>query len=269
MRMTIHLVSRREFWRYAMGVRQARRAWACGRRAWPPPSRSWSSAAERLREALADGPRTVKELGELGAGFVGNLGLWVDLVRVPPSGTWERRRADRLGARRGRGSGRATPPRRRASGTSSAPTCGRSGRPPGRTSPRGPGSRASDAKRGRRGARRSSTFRDEAGRRAGRPRRRAAAGPGRAGAGPLPAPLGRQPARPRPPDGHPARAVPAAGLQHEEPVLGRDVPGRWVAWRAPGRSGTAASCSTRTEELGSRDRRAVEREREALEAFVA
>jgi hypothetical protein len=38
----------------------------------------------------------VKELGELGAGFVGNLGLWVDLVRVPPSGTWERRRADRL-----------------------------------------------------------------------------------------------------------------------------------------------------------------------------
>jgi hypothetical protein len=38
----------------------------------------------------------VKELGELGAGFVGNLGLWVDIVRVPPSGTWERRRADRL-----------------------------------------------------------------------------------------------------------------------------------------------------------------------------
>ena len=53
-------------------------------------------AAGRIREALADGPRTVKELGELGAGFVGNLGLWVDLVRVPPSGTWERRRADRL-----------------------------------------------------------------------------------------------------------------------------------------------------------------------------
>ena len=28
MRTTIHMVSRREFWRYAMGVRQARRAWA-------------------------------------------------------------------------------------------------------------------------------------------------------------------------------------------------------------------------------------------------
>ena len=53
-------------------------------------------AAARIREALAGGPRSVNELGEIGAGFVGNLGLWVDLVRVPPSGTWERRRADRL-----------------------------------------------------------------------------------------------------------------------------------------------------------------------------
>jgi hypothetical protein len=38
----------------------------------------------------------VKQLGELATGFVGTLGLFVDLVRVPPSGTWERRRADRL-----------------------------------------------------------------------------------------------------------------------------------------------------------------------------
>jgi hypothetical protein len=49
-----------------------------------------------MRLALADGPRTVKELGGLASGFVGTLGLWVDLVRVPPSGTWQRRRADRL-----------------------------------------------------------------------------------------------------------------------------------------------------------------------------
>ena len=52
--------------------------------------------ADRLRSALADGPRSVKELGEDGTGFLGNLGVWVDLVRVPPSGTWERRRADIL-----------------------------------------------------------------------------------------------------------------------------------------------------------------------------
>jgi hypothetical protein len=96
MRSTIHVVSAREFWRFALGVRQARRAWALRM---PGPSGDEATlvgAARQIREALADGPRSVKELGELGAGFVGNLGLWVDLVRVPPSGTWERRRADRL-----------------------------------------------------------------------------------------------------------------------------------------------------------------------------
>jgi hypothetical protein len=95
MRTTIHVVSAGEFWRYAMGVRRARREWALripGR----DDEAGLVTAANQMREALADGPRTVKELGELGAGFVGSLGLWVDLVRVPPSGTWERRRADRL-----------------------------------------------------------------------------------------------------------------------------------------------------------------------------
>ena len=96
MRSTIHVVSAREFWRFAMGVRQARRAWALRM---PGPSGDEATlvdSARQIRDALADGPRSVKELGELGAGFVGNLSLWVDLVRVPPSGTWERRRADRL-----------------------------------------------------------------------------------------------------------------------------------------------------------------------------
>jgi hypothetical protein len=98
MRVTIHLVSRREFWRYAIGVRQARRDLAI--RNLPQVTgkneRDLVAGAKQMREALAAGPRTVKELGDLGTGFVGNLGLWVDLVRVPPSGTWERRRADRL-----------------------------------------------------------------------------------------------------------------------------------------------------------------------------
>jgi hypothetical protein len=97
MRTTIHLVSRREFWAYANGVRRARQEWSRRVSGTDPDVESAIiQRAERLRAALADGPRTVKELGELGAGFVGNLGLWVDLVRVPPSGTWERRRADRL-----------------------------------------------------------------------------------------------------------------------------------------------------------------------------
>ncbi|MFL5777656.1 MAG: winged helix DNA-binding domain-containing protein [Chloroflexota bacterium] len=95
MRNTIHIVSRREFWRYALGVRQARRAWALRVQGATDETRE-VQAAEAMRAALADGPRTVKELGELASGFVGNLGLWVDIVRAPPSGTWERRRADRL-----------------------------------------------------------------------------------------------------------------------------------------------------------------------------
>ena len=94
MRTTIHMVSRSEFWRYAAGVREARRAWAL--RLPEADEAAFVARAARLRAALEDGPRTIKELGPEWAGFIGNLGLWVDLVRVPPSGTWERRRADRL-----------------------------------------------------------------------------------------------------------------------------------------------------------------------------
>ena len=97
MRTTIHMVSRREFWLYAMGVRRARREWVVRTRASEVSEAEMVANDERLRTALADGPQSVKELGDLAAGFVGNIGLWVDLVRVPPSGTWERRRADRLG----------------------------------------------------------------------------------------------------------------------------------------------------------------------------
>ena len=96
LRTTIHMVSRREFWRYALGVGEARRTWALripGR----GDEAAMIEAALRTRAALADGPKTVKELDGLVTGFLGNAGLWVDLVRVPPSGTWERRRADRLG----------------------------------------------------------------------------------------------------------------------------------------------------------------------------
>jgi hypothetical protein len=99
MRVTIHIVSRREYWPFALGVRAARREqW---RRTFGRAGESSESDMERMadqmRVALLDGPRTVTELGELAKGFVGTRGLWVDLVRVPPSGTWERRRADRIG----------------------------------------------------------------------------------------------------------------------------------------------------------------------------
>ena len=95
MRTTIHVVSRADYWLFAAGVRRARREWALRVQALPPEP-EMRATADRLRDALRGGPRTVKELGPIATGFIGSLGFWVDLVRVPPSGTWERRRADRL-----------------------------------------------------------------------------------------------------------------------------------------------------------------------------
>lgn len=95
LRTTIHLVSRAEFWRYVAGIRAARRTQLLRTRTVTETEMVAGAAA--LRAALADGPRWVKELGGLASGFLGTHGLWLDLVRVPPSGTWEHRRADRLG----------------------------------------------------------------------------------------------------------------------------------------------------------------------------
>jgi hypothetical protein len=54
-----------------------------------------AAAARTLRPRLADGPVTRAELEALlGKPHADAVGLWVDLVRAPPSGTWERRRAD-------------------------------------------------------------------------------------------------------------------------------------------------------------------------------
>lgn len=99
LRTTIHMVSPGEFWPYAMGIRGARRRWALRTTQGVgglTDEAAQVAAAGAMRAGLTDGPRTVKELGDLGRGFVGNLGLWVDLVRVPPSGTWDHRRADRI-----------------------------------------------------------------------------------------------------------------------------------------------------------------------------
>jgi hypothetical protein len=96
MRSTIHVVSRRDFWPLAIALREERKAWS--RRVQGTDDRELRRAAERLRRALADGPRTAKELGKL---VQPGIGHWVELVRVPPSGTWERRRADLYGLAEG------------------------------------------------------------------------------------------------------------------------------------------------------------------------
>jgi hypothetical protein len=93
LRSTIHLVSAGDYWPTAMAIRAARRdSFRRVTRSDPGP------AADRLRAALAAGPLRRKEIAELiGADQVNGAGLWLDLVRVPPSGTWERRRADLYG----------------------------------------------------------------------------------------------------------------------------------------------------------------------------
>ena len=96
LRATIHLVSAGEYWRYAAGIRAARRAWSL-RVGTGMDEAALFVAAAALRERLLAGPRYVKDLGDAADGFPGHVGAWLDLVRVPPSGTWERRRADRLG----------------------------------------------------------------------------------------------------------------------------------------------------------------------------
>jgi winged helix DNA-binding protein len=94
MRNTIHVVSRADYWPLVIAVRAERMAWS--RSVQRTDERAVRQAAERLRLFLADGPRRQKEIAETGL-WVPGVGIWLDLVRVPPSGTWERRRADLFG----------------------------------------------------------------------------------------------------------------------------------------------------------------------------
>jgi DNA glycosylase AlkZ-like len=94
MRNTIHVVSRADYWPLVIAVRTERMAWS--RSVQRTDGRAVRRAAERLRRFLGDGPRRQKEIGDAGL-WVPGVGIWLDLVRVPPSGTWERRRADLFG----------------------------------------------------------------------------------------------------------------------------------------------------------------------------
>jgi hypothetical protein len=91
LRGTIHVVSRRDYWPWAEAIRAARREWL--QRAWPKlAALDLDGINHTLREALRDGPRHRNELVEL-VGKDAFQAADVELVRVPPSGTWENRRA--------------------------------------------------------------------------------------------------------------------------------------------------------------------------------
>lgn len=101
LRSTIHVVSRPDYWIYAVATRAGRQEW------WGRIARGRGLAgvdlpamATTARTVLADGPTEVGTLisalhdrGFPKEAFEG-LGGWVDMVRVPPSGTWDRRRAN-------------------------------------------------------------------------------------------------------------------------------------------------------------------------------
>jgi winged helix DNA-binding protein len=91
LRGTIHVVSRRDYWPWVEAIREPQREWL--QRAWPQLAALDRDRINRtLRDALRDGPRNRKELVEL-VGKDAFQAADLDLVRVPPSGTWEHRRA--------------------------------------------------------------------------------------------------------------------------------------------------------------------------------
>src|SRR5262245_9056383 len=103
MRSTIHLVSRADYPLLVAGTAPGRRAWLDRVMAGRITPAQIDRAGMVLREALAAGPQRQKDLqsaftsaGFERAGWVAAAAT-VDMVRVPPSGTWDRRRADLYG----------------------------------------------------------------------------------------------------------------------------------------------------------------------------
>lgn len=115
MRSTVHTVSRADYPLLLAGVRAARREW------WLRVVRHEASGLDMnvvvgiVRERLTRGAARTAELKALlAANHIpaiawSGLGLWLEMVRVPPSGTWERRLADLYGlADEWRGTSKAT-----------------------------------------------------------------------------------------------------------------------------------------------------------------
>jgi Winged helix DNA-binding domain len=95
-RNTIHVVAATAYWPHRIAVREVMQRWFLAQTGTPTEA-TMRAAADRVREALAGGAEVTRtELDKLASTAGGSyVGMWVDLVRVPPSGTWERRRADR------------------------------------------------------------------------------------------------------------------------------------------------------------------------------
>jgi hypothetical protein len=103
MRVTIHMVSSGDYPLLAEGIRRGRREWWLRVQRHQVERLDMEKVAALLRKYLAGGPRRQAELMDIlvGKGFPkiawSGAGLWLDMVRVPPSGTWAQRRADLCG----------------------------------------------------------------------------------------------------------------------------------------------------------------------------
>jgi hypothetical protein len=94
LRSTIHVVSRRDYWPFAVAIRGPQRGWWLRVHKPRPDERELERTADEIRELTADGPLRQDELAELTGRRWGAVGPWLELVGVPPSGTWEQRRAN-------------------------------------------------------------------------------------------------------------------------------------------------------------------------------
>ena len=101
MRATIHMISASDYWPFALATRPSREQWYLRAAAPQLKGVDMDRAVRRVRDDLADGPRRQDELvaGLAAEGIPrtvwNGLAQLVHLVRVPPSGTWEQRRANR------------------------------------------------------------------------------------------------------------------------------------------------------------------------------
>jgi hypothetical protein len=93
LRGTIHLVSRKDYWPFHIGCRDAvHEMYARNYAGTATELEKWISL---LRDALTDNPLRQREIDELvGRDLRGWVTSHLPLLRIPPSGTWERRRAD-------------------------------------------------------------------------------------------------------------------------------------------------------------------------------
>jgi Winged helix DNA-binding domain len=95
LRGTIHLVSTEDYWPFAVAVRPELAEWFVKATRGDPSRAELERAATTVRSALRSGPLRQTEIDKLvGRRARGGINMLMDLVRVPPSGTWERRRAD-------------------------------------------------------------------------------------------------------------------------------------------------------------------------------